>query len=188
MIKDESAVDLFQRLNNKKENRYESMIDRLNRYHEIIFPRGFQNQLVELLDKNRIVTKRFLHGFIGDYIEYRKYRSDLLLLPFRTDKTLSNSPQANKDSVESEIPTLQLKFQYDRSIVFIYIDTESKECPFESEWIEWYDCETSSNLAGTLLRLEQSHFLISSNQQYVLIIDSSTQVNKDEEFTQHPYS
>ena len=88
--------------------RYECIIDRLNRYHQILFPNGFNNQsqLIELLDKNRIITKIFLHGFISDYIDYMKYRNQLLLLPFKSDEILLNSPQANKDSVESNILVL----------------------------------------------------------------------------------
>jgi len=178
MIKHESAFDLFQRLNIKDENKSELIIDRLNRYHEILFPHGFNNQsqLIELLDNNRIRTKKFLHGFISDYIDYMKYRNELLLLPLKSQEILSNSPRANKDSVESEIPTLQMKFNYDQSILFLYIDTEYKECPFNSEFIQWYDCETSTELIGTLLRFEQSCFITNPNQQYILIIDSSTQV------------
>ena len=178
MLAHESAVNLFQRLNRKTENRYDEIIQRLNRYHDLLFPHGFQNQPIELLDQHRFETKRFLHGFIRDYVDYIKSRNELLILPFQTQDMFSNSPQANKDSVESEIPTLEFKFNYDQSIAFIYIDTESKECPFENNnTIEWYDCQTSSELASTLLRLEQSHFINTSDQHYVLIIDSSTQVN-----------
>jgi hypothetical protein len=178
MIKHESAFDLFQRLNIKDENKCELIIDRLNRYHEILFPNGFNNQcqLIELLDNNRIKTKQFLHGFIFDYIHYMKYRNELLFLPFKSDEILSNSPQANKHSIESKISTLEIKFNYDQSIRFLYIDTEYKECPFNNEFIHWYDCETSTELIGTLLRFEQSYFIPNPNQRYILIIDSSTQV------------
>ncbi|CAF1337293.1 unnamed protein product [Rotaria sordida] len=178
MIKHETAFDLFQRLNIKDENKYEFIIDRLNRYHQILFPNGFNNQsqLVELLDKNRTITKIFLHGFISDYIEYLKYRNELLLLPLISEEILSNSPQANKDSVESDVPTLQIKFNYNESITFLYIDTEYKECPFNSEFLQWYDCETSTQLISTLLRIEQSCFITKPNHRFILIIDSSTQV------------
>jgi hypothetical protein len=179
MLKNESAFDLFQRLNVKDENKYQIIIDRLNRYYEILFPHGFNNQcqLIELLDNNRIITKQFLHGFISDYIEYMKYRNELLLLPLKSEEIiLSNSPQANKDSVESDIPTLQMKLNYDELITFIYIDTEYKECPFNNELVQWYDCETSTELISTLLRFEQSDFIPNPNHRYILIIDSSTQV------------
>ena len=69
-----------------------------------------------------------------------------------------------------------MKFYYNQSIIFLYIDTEYKECPFNNEFIQWYDCETSSELIGTLLRFEQSYFITNPNQQYILIIDSCTQV------------
>ncbi len=180
MIKHESAFDLFHRLNIKDGNKCDDLIiDRLNRYYEILFPNSFNNQsqLIELLDNNRIKTKQFLHGFISDYIDYMKYRNELLLLPFQSQEILSNSPRANKDSVESDISTLQMKFNYNQSIIFLYIDTEYKECLFNSEFIQWYDCETSTELIGTLLRFEQSYFINNPNQQqYILIIDSSTQV------------
>lgn len=178
MIKHESAFDLFQRLNIKDENKYQVVIDRLNRYYQILFPNGFNNQgqLIELLDNNRIITKTFLHGFISDYIEYIKYRNELLLLPLKSEEVLSNSPQANKGSVESEMPRLQMKFNYDESIHFLYIDTEYKECLFNSELVQWYDCETSSELISTLLRFEQSYFITNPNHRYILIINSSTQV------------
>jgi hypothetical protein len=181
MIKHESAFDLFQRLNVKEENQCELIIDRLNRYHELLFPNGLSNQsqLIELLDNNRMITKRFLHGFLSDYMEYMKYRNESLHLPFKSEEMVSNSPRANKDSVESEVPTLQMKFNYDQSIIFLYIDTEYKECPFESEFIQWYDCETSTELIGTLLRFEQSCFITNPDQQYILIIDSSTQVCRE---------
>jgi hypothetical protein len=107
---------------------------------------------------------------------YMKYRNELLQLLFKSEEMVSNSPRANEDSVESDVPTLQMKFNYDQSIVFLYIDTEYKECPFESEFIQWYDCETSTELMGTLLRFEQSCFMSNPDQQYILIIDSSTQV------------
>ena len=141
MIKHESAFDLFQRLNVKNEINYQLNIDRLNRYHEILFPNGFNNQpqLIELLDNNRTMTKTFLHGFISDYIEYMKYRNELLLLPFKSEEILSNSPKANKDSVGSEMPILQAKLNYNESITFLYIDTEYKECQFNSDFIQWYD-------------------------------------------------
>jgi hypothetical protein len=178
MLKHESAFDLFQRLNINDENKYQFIIDRLHRYHQLIFSNNENNQgqLIELLSNNRIITKTFLHGFISDYIEYMKYRNELLLLPFKTEEILLNSPQANKDSVESEIPTLQIKLNYDQSIIFLYIDTEYKECPFNSELVQWYDCETSTELISTLLRFEQSHFIPKPNHRYILIIDSSTQV------------
>jgi len=178
MLKHESAFDLFQRLNINDENKYQFIIDRLHRYHQLIFSNDENNQgqLIELLSNNRIITKTFLHGFISDYVEYMKYRNELLLLPFKTEEILLNSPQANKDSVESEIPTLQIKLNYDQSIIFLYIDTEYKECPFNSELVQWYDCETSTELISTLLRFEQSHFIPKSNHRYILIIDSSTQV------------
>lgn len=179
MIKNESAFDLFQRLNIKDENKCESIINRLNHYYEILFPNGFNNQsqLIELLDNNRIITKQFLHGFISDYIDYMNYRNQLLLLPLQSEEIISNSPQANKDSVESDIPTLEIKFHCDKSIIFLYIDTEYKECPFNSQLIQWYDCETSTELIGTLLRFEHSCFITNPNQHYILIIDSSTQVS-----------
>jgi len=108
MIKHESAFDLFQQLNIKDENRCELIIDRLNRYHEILFSNGFNNQsqLIELLDDNRIKTKNFLQDFTFDYIHYIKYRNELLLLSFKSEEIFSNSSQANKHSIESEISTL----------------------------------------------------------------------------------
>jgi hypothetical protein len=39
-----------------------------------------------------------------------------------------------------------------------------------------YDCATSTELIGTLRRFEQSYFMLNANQRYILIIDSSTQV------------
>ena len=171
MIKHETAFDLFQRLNVKDENKYQLIIDRLNRYHQILFPNGFNNQgqLIELLDNNRTITKTFLHGFLSDYIEYMNYRNELLLLPLTSQEIFLNSPQANKDSIESEIPTLHMKLNYNESITFIYIDTEYKECPFNSEFIQWYDCETSSQLISTLLRFEQSYFITNPNHRFILI-------------------
>lgn len=178
MIKHESAFDLLQRLYIKDERRYQSIIDRLNRYHQILFPNNVNNngQLIELLDKNRTLTKTFLHGFISDYIEYMKDRNELLLLPLKSEDTLLNSPRANKDIIQLEIPALQMKQNYNESIVFLYIDTEYKESPFNSEFIHWYDCETSTQLISTLLRFEQSYFIPNPSQQFILIIDSSTQV------------
>ncbi|CAF1049978.1 unnamed protein product [Adineta steineri] len=55
-------------------------------------------------------------------------------------------------------------------------DESYTECPFNSEFVLWYDCETSSELISTLLRFEQSHLKTNSNQQFIIIIDSSTQV------------
>ncbi|CAF3623612.1 unnamed protein product [Rotaria sp. Silwood1] len=178
MIKHETAFDLFQRLNIKDNNKYQLVIERLNRYHPILFPNGFNNQgqLIELLDNNRIITKTFLHGFISDYIEYLKYQNELLLLPLTTNEILSNSPRANKDSIESDISTLEMKLNYNESVSFLYIDTEYKECPFNSEFIQWYDCETSTQLISTLLRIEQSCFITNPNHRFIVIIDSSTQV------------
>ena len=69
-----------------------------------------------------------------------------------------------------------MKLNYNKSITFLYIDTEYKECPFNSEFIQWYDCETSTQLIGTLLRFEQSCFITNPNNRFILIIDSSTQV------------
>ncbi|CAF5035304.1 unnamed protein product, partial [Rotaria sp. Silwood1] len=88
MIKHETAFDLFQRLNIKDDNKYQFIIEHLNRYHQILFPNGFNNQgqLIELLDNNRTITKTFLQGFISDYIEYLKYRNELLLLPLTSEK------------------------------------------------------------------------------------------------------
>ncbi|CAF3755164.1 unnamed protein product [Rotaria sp. Silwood1] len=184
MIKHETAFDLFQRLNIKDNNKYQLVIERLNRYHPILFPNGFNNQgqLIELLDNNRIITKTFLHGFISDYIEYLKYQNELLLLPLTTDEILSNSPRANKDSIEFDIPISEIKFNYNESIRFLYIDTEYKECPFNSEFIQWYDCETSTQLISTLLRIEQSCFITNPNHRFIVIIDSSTQVPVNDYF------
>ena len=175
MIKHETALDLFHRLRVNDKNEYQSHIDRLNYYHKILFPNGFHNrgQLIELLDNNRTVTKLFLHNFMLNYIEYIKYRNELVCLPFKSNEILLNSPQANKNSIESETPILQTKYE---SIHFLYIDTEYKECPFNSDLIEWYDCETSTELIGTLLRLEESCFINNPNHHYILIIDSGSQV------------
>ena len=81
MIKHESALDLFQRLNVENKNPSELVIDRLNRYHEVFFPDGtiHRAQIIELLDSHRL---RFLHGFLSDYIECLNYRDDLLQLPW----------------------------------------------------------------------------------------------------------
>ncbi|CAF2927636.1 unnamed protein product [Rotaria sp. Silwood2] len=50
------------------------------------------------------------------------------------------------------------------------------ECPFNSEFLQWYDCKTSTQLISTLLRMEQSCFITNPNHRFILIIDSSTQV------------
>lgn len=178
MIKHETALDLFQRLNASNTNPSEFIIDRLNRYHEIFFPNGaiHRAQIIDLLDSQRLMTKRFLHGFLSDYIEYLNYRNDLLQLPWQSEETLSNSPRANKDSVESNVPTLQMKFNFDQSMICLYIDTEYKQCSFDHPSIQWYDCRTSTELIGTLLRFEQMYFIPNPHQRYILIIDSSTQV------------
>ncbi|CAF2019928.1 unnamed protein product [Rotaria magnacalcarata] len=179
MIQHETAFDLFQRLNIRGDDQYQSIIARLNRYYEILFPNGFntQGQLIELLDNNRIITKTFLHGFISDYIDYMKYRNDLLHLPLKSEEILSNSPRANKDSAQSTISILEVQLNFNESITFLYIDTEFKECPFnDSKYIQWFDCETSSQLICTLLRMEQSCFIVNPNHRFILIIDSSTQV------------
>ena len=141
MMKHESALDLFQRLHINDDSKYQVLIDRLNRYHQIFFPKDLREQghLVELLDKNRTVTKAFLHGFISDSIEYMRHRNELLLLPLKLEETVFSSPQANKDSLVSEVPTLQMKLTYDQSITFLYIDTEYKECPFSDEFVQWFD-------------------------------------------------
>ena len=178
MIKSETALDLFQRLNVQNRNPSEASIDRLNRYHRILFPNGSftRPEIIELLDSDRLITKRFLHGFLSDYMEYLNYRNDLLQLPWQTEDIPMNSPCANKDSVESDVPTLQMKFNFDPSIIVLYIDTEFKQYSFDSPSIQWYDCETSSELMGTLLRFEQMYFITNPHQRYILIIDSTTQV------------
>jgi hypothetical protein len=175
MIKSETASDLFQRLNSQPS---EVIIDRLNRYHQILFPNGsvIRPEIIELLDNNRLITKRFLHGFLSDYIDYLTDRTDRFQLPWQTDDILMNSPRANKDSVESDVPTLQIKSHFDSSIIFLYIDTEYKHYSFDSPSIQWYDCETSTELLGTLLRFEQMYFIPNPHQRYILIIDSTTQV------------
>lgn len=179
MIKHETAFDLFQRLNIKDNNQCQLTIDRLNRYNELLFPNDLNNrgQLIELLDNNRPITKTFLHGFISDYIDYMKYHNELLKLSFKSEEILSHSPRADKNSDDSEISSLQMKLNSNESIHFIYIDTEYKECPFDNnEFIEWYDCQTSSELISTLLRFEQLYFINDSNRRFILIIDSSSQV------------
>ncbi|CAF3550218.1 unnamed protein product, partial [Rotaria sp. Silwood2] len=45
-------------------------------------------------------------------------RNELLLLPLTSEEILSNSPQGNKDLIESDIPTLQMKFHYNELITF----------------------------------------------------------------------
>ena len=140
MIKHESALNLFQRLNVKDDPKYPLIIDRLNRYYHLFFPNGLhrhRGQCIELLDSDRSATKTFLHGFITDYIEYMAYRNDLLRLPVKSNEILSMSPRANKDSVGSEIPILQTQLTYDESLTFLYIDTEYKHCPFSSELVHW---------------------------------------------------
>lgn len=179
MIKHESALNIFQRINVKDDEECSLIIDRLNRYYHLFFPNGFsphQGQCIELLDNDRTATKTFLHGFINDYIEYMAYRNDMLHLPVKSNEVLSLSPRANKDSVGSEVPILQTKLNHDESLTFLYIDTEYKQCPFDGDIVHWYDCETSIELIGTLLRFEQAHFLLNPNQRCILIIDSSSQV------------
>lgn len=175
MIKNESAFDLFQRLNIKDDNRYQTIINRLNHYYEILYPNT--HQIIELLDNNRRITKEFIHDFISNYIDYMNYRNQLLYLPLESEEMILNSPQANKSSTQSNISTLDMKFHSNQSVIFLYIDSEYKECPFnQSEFIQWYDCETSTELISTLLRFEHSYFIPNPNQHYILIIDSSTQV------------
>ncbi|UJR09859.1 hypothetical protein I4U23_014081 [Adineta vaga] len=185
MIQHETALDLFQRLTIQDETKHQFLIDRLNRYHQLFFPKNLQNQnyLTEFLDQNRMMTKTFLHNFISDSIEYMKYQNELLLLPLKSEEIIFSSPQANKDSHTSEVPTLQMKVNYDKSITFLYIDTEYKECPFDSEYVQWYDCQTSTDLISTLVRLEQSCFIQNPTQQFILIIDSSTQIPINDYFT-----
>ena len=175
MIEHESAFELFQRLHSNDK----TTIDRLNHYHHTLFPNGFTHthaQLIEVLDADRMATRTFLHGFISDYIDCMSHRNDLLRLPFQSQEILSNSPRANKDSDGSDVPVLQATLNCNESITFLYLDTECKECPFDNEAIQWFDCGTSTELIGTLLRLEQSSFRHNGNHRYILIIDSSTQV------------
>ncbi|CAF0882166.1 unnamed protein product [Adineta ricciae] len=178
MIEHETALDLFQRLTSQDDTKQQLLIDRLNRCHQLLFPTYAQKHacLTEVLDQNRTMTKTFLHDFIFNSIEYMNYRNELLQLPFKSEEINFNSPQANKDSLRSEKPPLQMKLDYDESIIFLYIDTEYKECPFISDYVQWYDCQTSTDLISTLLRLEQSCFISNPTQRFVLIIDSSTQV------------
>lgn len=178
MIKSETASELFQRLNTQNRSPSDVIIDRLNRYQQILFPNGsfIRPEIIELLDTNRLITKRFLHGFLSDYIDYLNDRNDIFQLPWQTEDVLMNSPRANKDSVESDVPTLQLKSNFDSSIIFLYIDTEYKHYSFDSPSIQWYDCENSTELMGTLLRFEQMYFIANPHQHYILIIDSTSQV------------
>ncbi|CAF1331846.1 unnamed protein product [Rotaria magnacalcarata] len=121
--------------------------------------------------------------FISDNIGYTKYRNELLHLPLKAEEILSNSPRANKDSVQSVLPTLDIKLNFNESITFLYIDTEFKEYPFrDNKPIEWYDCQTSSQLISTLVRMEQSCFIVNPNHLFILIIDSSTQVSVNDYF------
>lgn len=141
MIEHENALDLFQRVHIKDEERYPSLIDRLNRSYQLFFPNASNHrhgQLIEFFDQHRIRTKHFLHAFISDYLQFIRYREDLLRHPFQSRETLvHSSPRANKDSVESDVPVLQTRFQSDRSITFLYIDTEFQECPFDHPRVHW---------------------------------------------------
>jgi hypothetical protein len=139
MIKYESALDLFQRIQIKDVSDYSCLIDRLNRYSHLLFPDDSHNQghLAELLDQHRTTTKKFLHGFISDYIEYWNHREALLKMSLQSNAFLSHSPQANKNSSGSNIPKLQPNMSYDESLMFLYIDTEYKACPFHSDRVQW---------------------------------------------------
>ena len=140
MIQHESALELFQRLHSNDKTKHQSTIDRLNRSHHTLFPNGLTNthaQLIEILDADRTATRSFIHGFMSDYVDYTSHRNDLLRLPFQSQEILSNSPRANKDSDGSDVPVLQATLNCSESITFLYLDTECKECPFNSETIQW---------------------------------------------------
>ena len=136
MIEAESALDLFQRLQLRADA---SFVERLNRSFHFFFPEKNvgRAQLVELFAKNRRATKTFLHQLIADYLQFVDERDDLLRQPFQKGETLSSSPRANKDSVESDVPVLRTTFDEQRPITFVYIDTESRECPFDHRRVRW---------------------------------------------------
>ena len=136
MIAQESGVDLFQRLNIKDENRYSELVDRLGRF----FPNGFQwerGEFIEYLSNDRMKTKKIINEFLDDYLELIKLGEESFNVVLKEVENLSQSPQANKDSVDSEIPILSSRFHFDRSVTFLYIDTEYKESMFNTDRIHW---------------------------------------------------
>lgn len=148
MIENESALDLFQRLRTKPEQRIPTLIERLNRSFRLFFPHGVgRAQLVEIFSKNRTSTKRFLHRFLFDYFQFVDDRDDFLRRPFEQGEIHSNSPRANnKDSVESDVPILQTTtFDSTRLLRIFYIDTEFNENPFVHRRIHWSETKINRN-------------------------------------------
>lgn len=140
MIKNESCLDLFQRFKAKDDNLQSTIIHRLEKSIGRFFPNGFNDErgeLIEYFDENRIKAKINLHRFIDDYLEYLEVRRKSWNLRATTNEPMVQSPRANKTFLQPKKENSDRKIQLDRPLKILYIDTEFKECPFNSDRVDW---------------------------------------------------